>query len=77
VFRSDSRYDELKKLEIPVLIIHGLNDPFIPIEHSKKLAGTIPNARTKWFENMGHDIPPELIDSLINELILNFERNPS
>ncbi len=76
IFRSGSRYDELKKIEIPTLVIHGLNDPFIPIEHSKKLAATIPDSRIKWFENMGHDIPPELSDSLIRELMLNFERNP-
>ncbi len=34
---------------VPILIMHGLNDPFIPIEHSKKMATIIPNARTKWF----------------------------
>lgn len=76
VFRSGSRYDELRRLEIPTLVIHGLNDPFIPIEHSQKLADTIPDARTKWFENMGHDIPPVLFDSLTRELMGNFERNP-
>ena len=75
VYRSGSRYARLKKLRIPTLIIHGLNDPFIPIEHSKKLASIIPNSRTKWFENMGHDLPPALFNSLINELITNFESN--
>lgn len=76
VFRSGSRYEALKTLELPTLIIHGINDPFIPIEHSEKLATTIPNSRTRWFENMGHDLPPDLFDSLTRELILNFERNP-
>ena len=76
VFRSGSRYDELAKIDIPTLVIHGVNDPFIPIEHSEKLAAVIPDARSKWFENMGHDVPSELIDSLITELISNFERNP-
>jgi pimeloyl-ACP methyl ester carboxylesterase len=41
------------------------------------LASVLPNCRTKWFENMGHDIPPSLYDSLIAELIENFERNPN
>ena len=75
VFRSESRYLKLRKIEVPSLVIHGLNDPFIPIEHGKKLAATIPNSRTLWFENMGHDIPPELTDTIIRELILNFEKN--
>jgi len=67
-FRSGSRYDKLKELEMPVLIIHGLNDPFIPIEHSEKLARVLPNARTKWIENMGHDIPREYVDTILTEV---------
>lgn len=77
VRRSGSRYEQLKKLEMPSLVIHGLNDPFVPIDHSKKLASVLPNSKTKWFENMGHDIPPSLYNSLIAELIKNFERNPN
>jgi pimeloyl-ACP methyl ester carboxylesterase len=76
VIRSGSRYYELQTLEIPTLVIHGMNDPFIPIEHSKKLASIIPDSKTKWFENMGHDLPPYLIDDIVAELIQNFERNP-
>ncbi len=75
-YRSGSRYDKLKRLEMPVLIMHGLNDPFIPIEHSEKMATIIPNARTKWFENMGHDIPVNLTDTICDEIIkfLNSKR---
>lgn len=67
-YRSGSRYEKLKKLNLPVLILHGLQDPFIPIAHSKKLASVLPNAKTKWFENMGHDIPVHLIDSIYDEI---------
>ena len=68
---SASRYDKLKDLKIPVLIIHGINDPFVSIEHSKKLASVIPNSKTKWFNNMGHDLPFSLIDPLSKEIISN------
>jgi pimeloyl-ACP methyl ester carboxylesterase len=77
VHRSGPRYEQLKKLEIPSLVIHGQNDPLLPIDHSKKLASVLSNAKTKWFANMGHDIPSSLYDSLIAELIKNFERNPN
>ncbi len=69
----DSHYNELQNLEIPVLIIHGLNDPLVSIRHSKKLNSVIPNSRTKWYSNMGHDLPPNLIDSITDEIILNTE----
>ncbi|MCK5031127.1 MAG: alpha/beta hydrolase, partial [Thermoplasmatales archaeon] len=70
---SGSRYDKLKDLKIPVLIIHGINDPLVSIEHSKKLASVIPNSKTKWYNNMGHDLPSNLIDSITKEIILNIK----
>lgn len=75
VYRSGSRNEKLKDMQIPTLIIHGLKDPLIPIEHSKKLASILPNSTTKWFENMGHDVPPALFEPVINELIEHFEKN--
>ena len=68
---SGSRYDKLKDLKIPVLIIHGLNDSFVSIKHSEKLASVIPNSKTKWFNNMGHDLPLNLIDPINKEIISN------
>lgn len=77
VRRSGSRYERLKDLTLPSLVIHGENDPFVPIAHSQKLASVLPNAKTRWLENMGHDLPPGLYDTLISELVNNFERNPN
>lgn len=74
VYRSGSRYEKLEDVQVPALIIHGLKDPFVPIEHSKKLASILPNSTTKWFDNMGHDLPSVLFDALINELMMNFEK---
>ncbi len=68
-YQSGSRYNKLKDLSIPILIMHGVNDPFIPIAHSKKLKSIIPTARIKWFENMGHDIPLYLTDEICEEII--------
>ena len=34
---SDNRLDELAKIDIPTLVIHGTEDPLIPIDHGKKL----------------------------------------
>lgn len=67
-YRSGSRYEALKRLKIPVLIIHGEDDPLISIEHSKKLADILPQAKTKWMANMGHDIPPYLERPICKEI---------
>jgi pimeloyl-ACP methyl ester carboxylesterase len=69
---SGSRYEKLKKLNLSVLIVHGKYDPFIPIEHSKKLTKIIPNSDSLWLDNVGHDIPNTKIDLLTNEIMSHF-----
>ncbi len=76
VMLSGSRYNALKELEIPILIIHGVNDPFIPIEHGEKLASVLPKAKTMWIENLGHDIPSASVDAIVAKLIQTFEESP-
>jgi pimeloyl-ACP methyl ester carboxylesterase len=71
---SGSRYAELKLLDIPTLIIHGKLDPFIPIEHGKKCALLISNADSLWLDNMGHDIPENLSDTVVAKMLTNFKR---
>jgi pimeloyl-ACP methyl ester carboxylesterase len=71
---SGSRYEKLKMLNIPTLVIHGTSDPFIPIEHGMKCASVIPNACSLWLQGMGHDIPENLTDTIVVKIIANFKR---
>lgn len=73
VSNSKSRYTALQKLKIPALIIHGKADPFIPFAHGQKLINTIPHADSLWLDNMGHDIPESLMDSITDKLIKHLE----
>ncbi len=74
ILLSGSRYDQLSKLKIPVLLIHGEKDPVMPIEHSKKLDSIIPGSTHLWIENMGHDLPDEAMPEITAEIISNFTR---
>jgi len=75
-YESGSRYDKLASIKVPVLIIHGIEDPFISIEHSKKLAKLIPNSKTMWVDNLGHDLPKIHYRGIIYKLVVNFNENP-
>ena len=72
VFLSGSRYDKLRTVSIPTLIVHGKADPFIPIEHGLKCASIIPHADSLWLNGMGHDIPDFLVDTLTKKIIVEF-----
>ncbi len=67
---SGSRYEDLKKLNVPALVIHGKADPLIPFAHGQKCAELIPNADSLWIKEMGHDLSPR-ISGIIVETILD------
>ena len=76
IVKSPSRYEGLKKLEIPVLVIHGTDDTLVLFEHAQKYAPMIPDVKTLFIEGMGHDLPEIHIPSMIKSILENFERKP-
>ncbi len=73
VMASGSRYEHLKNLSLPTLIVHGKEDPFIPIAHGQKCASIILDADSLWVEGMGHDIPDELTEVVTSKIMANFK----
>ncbi len=51
------RTDELKKLKIPALVIHGDEDPLVPLAGGKATSEAIPGADFMVVKGMGHVIP--------------------
>jgi pimeloyl-ACP methyl ester carboxylesterase len=53
-----NRFAELKKLELPVLILWGAKDAWIPISDAHRFLKQLPNARLVVFDHLGH-VPME------------------
>ena len=66
---SGSRYEKLKDIKIPTLIIHGTKDKIFPIEHGRKLQELLPNAKSIWLKDVGHTLSVPDMDSLVHEVI--------
>jgi pimeloyl-[acyl-carrier protein] methyl ester esterase len=69
--RTDLR-SQLKKLEIPILIIHGREDRIVPWQAGAWLNDSLPNSRIIIHEGVGHDIPerrPVVLASQIREFL--------
>jgi pimeloyl-ACP methyl ester carboxylesterase len=65
------RSDLLAKLNMPVLIIHGEDDPLVPIECGRDLAKKIPHAKTLFVPGLGHDLPAALYQRFAQALTAN------
>lgn len=54
---SGDRRSSLSSIITPTLVIHGADDPLIPVEGGKDTARVIPGANLLIINGMGHDMP--------------------
>jgi pimeloyl-ACP methyl ester carboxylesterase len=68
IMAQDDRTDALKHITTPVLVIHGADDPLVPVEGGKATAEAVPNSSLLIIEGMGHSLPqpawPQIIDAI-------------
>lgn len=72
---SGSRLKELHKINVPTLVLHGTADPLVPPIHAKIYAPLIPNAKLVWLEDIGHEIPKDILPEILPELLELFRQN--
>ncbi len=67
--KSGSRLDQLSRLEMPVLLIHGTKDVLIWAEHTKKYAQFIKHKKEVYIKGMGHIPTTEEEERMSAEII--------
>ena len=67
ILADRDRYDEVRSINIPTLVIHGKLDPLIPFEEGKKTADMIPNSQF---------LPVDIMSHLIDEPVLEIIEEP-
>lgn len=61
---SGDRVTALRTLRVPTLVVHGEEDPLIPVSAGRELAELIPGAKLVTFSGWGHDLPEPLWGTL-------------
>ncbi|MGI5274012.1 alpha/beta fold hydrolase [Nonomuraea sp. CA-218870] len=68
IVSSPDRTEALARLDVPTLVIHGADDPLIPLAGGQATAAAIPGAELMVFPGMGHDLPralwPEIVEAV-------------
>lgn len=65
ILAQSTLHKDLQKIQIPVLVIHGLADPMVSPECGIDIAKNAPNSSIQLIEGMGHFIPRELYPNFI------------
>jgi pimeloyl-ACP methyl ester carboxylesterase len=71
---SGDRTPALRKLDVPTVVIHGTDDPLIPIRGGRATARAVPGAELVEIPGMGHDLPPGTWPRLVDAIAGNAER---
>ncbi len=69
VMASGSRVHSLPGITTPSLVIHGADDPLLPLAAGEDTAKLIPGARLKVYPGMGHDLPTPLVPDLVATIV--------
>jgi pimeloyl-ACP methyl ester carboxylesterase len=68
ILASGPRHGMLDNVKAPTLVIHGADDPLVPVEGGKDTAASISGARLQIISGMGHDITQKLVPLLVREI---------
>jgi pimeloyl-ACP methyl ester carboxylesterase len=60
-----SRVDRLRNIRVPTLVIHGADDPLIPVAAGRDTTASIPGAELVVIPGMGHNIPEALAPRIV------------
>ena len=65
--------DRLSSLDVPTLVLHGADDPLIPIAVAERASRLLPNARLEVIPDCGHLAPldaPEAVTRALSDFLL-------
>jgi pimeloyl-ACP methyl ester carboxylesterase len=66
VVSNGDRRAALATIKAPTMIIHGADDPLVPVEAGRDTAATIPGAQITEVPGMGHNLPEPLIPTILD-----------
>lgn len=74
VTANGDRREKLRRIRTPTLVIHGADDPLVPVACGRDTADNIPGAELRIISGMGHDLPPQYHDQVVDAIAANARR---
>lgn len=77
VLTQPDRTKDLARLDLPVTVIHGLNDPMVHRSGGRAVANAVPGAEHMEIAGLAHDLPVQLYDTYVDAIVRTAERSVS
>ncbi len=74
ILAQPDRTRDLRGLDVPTLVIHGLNDKMVHVSGGRATSRAIPGSELLLVPGMGHDVPVDLHDQFVDAIVRNATR---
>ena len=74
VLSDGDRRSLLRKIDVPCVVLHGRDDPLVPVAAGEDTAANIRDADLRVIDGMGHDLPLVLIPQIADAIVAAAER---
>ena len=68
VLTQPNRSPRLRSVRAPTLVVHGTSDLMVHVSGGRATAAAVPGAELLVIDGMGHDLPPELFDTVVDAI---------
>lgn len=68
IVSNGDRRERLKAVAAPTVVLHGIDDPLVPIEGGRDTAASIKGAELIEVPGMGHDFPVSLVETFADAI---------
>ena len=75
IVADHDRTPMLSRITAPTRIVHGMDDPLVPVACGQQLAQHIAHAETDFIPGMGHDLPEALLERFAQGIADNARRH--
>lgn len=73
IMKAGDRSEQVRSIKVSTLVQHGVNDTLLPPDHGEHTAQLISNSKLKIYENMGHNLPAEVLPFVIDDMVNFFK----
>ncbi len=63
-----NRLSSLSAIAAPTVVLHGEDDPLVPVDAAREIAERVPGAELRIIPGLGHDIPPALVPAFVDAI---------
>ena len=69
IFNAGDRTKRVQQINVPTLVLHGADDPLLPLAHGEFTAKNITGATFKVYQGMAHNMPNEIIPAMVSDML--------